>query len=267
MAFKTIFRYEKDKKIAIDKKAEEITDTDFDASFEQFTDEEKQLFKFIYEREVLTTKLISYFVKDRIIDYNFTNNLNRYEKAGILDSYFILSSNNERNTNMYCLSSKAAAKIKNIFSLESDLKTLYDNIEKNDVLYILKRMALNQFYICNKEVDKFEVFSNQPFDAHIMYVNDKSYYPVKVARCHENENDEVINAVNFHNEHSDKSDMLIILGEDTDHIVSIERYLLDSGVDSGRILYQTDIMAMKYPEFFQTVSFNDGYYSVKERRK
>lgn len=267
MAFKTIFRYEKDKRIEIDKKAEETSENDFNASFEQLSDEEKQIFKFIYEREILTTNLIGYFVNGKYIEYNFTNNLKRYQMAGILESYYILSSNNERSTNMYVLSSRAAAKIKEIYSLDIDLKELHDNIEKNCVLYILKRMALNQFYICNKDVETFEVFYNQPFDAQIHYSNDEKCYPIKVARCDEKENTEVLEAVNYHNVHNDKDEMLIILGEDTDHIVAIERLLLDAGVSSDRILYQTDIMALKYPEFFQTVSFSDGYYSVKERRR
>ena len=266
MAFLSIFEYVDGMNICVDRTNAKNFDTAED--MDRLDENDFQVLKFIYKHGLVTTKFIDVYKRQTgLVDYGFKGKKKQYEKYGLVNSCYIRSPNGERSITMYMLTEMAADYIKGKFGLEASVNSGYilRQIEKNDAMGLLKRMALVQFLICSLDVKDYRIVTGELYDAVIEYNDDPVKYYVRVVRCHNEDIADVKDFVKHVDNNISGKRAAIILCEYVDLIIDVGR-ILDEIETNVELYYQTDIFALDFPETFQDVEVNGNSYKLTDKR-
>lgn len=261
MAYQSIFEYIKGMTILVDKEARK--DLDITENLDKLDEDDLKAFKFIYEHELVTVNLVDVHKrKANFGDYSFKNRIKLYQEYELLDSYYVKAQNGERLVNMFMLTDKVAACIKERFGLKENTGEFHEFIKENNVLGFLKKMALNQFLICSVNVKDYQIVKGKMYDAIIEYNDEPIEYYVKVVRYTGEEIASVKDAIRYVEDEVTGKRAMLLLCEYGDLIVDVGLSLKGIKTKIG-VYYQTDIGALNSPEKFKEVEVLDKeHYSL-----
>jgi hypothetical protein len=239
-----------------------------DRALEELGADDLEMLKFICEYGIVTTKFLNVY-KERIelTGYGFTSRLKQYKENGLIDSCYMQMPNGERTVNMYALTNGAAAYFKEYFGLEGSICIgVLDSTEQEDVLPLLKKMALNQFLVCSLNIKKYQVVTNKLYDAVIEYDNDPMAYYVKVLRNEDGDIAETIEFINHAKAEISGKGSVILLCEYYGLMVELCQNI--KGIEDGIELYfQCDIGALESPGSFRRVLAGTDSYIITSKSR
>lgn len=249
----TMYNYEENMKIFLAE--ENPNNLCIRENFETLTNQDIIALKVIYDFEFVNTHMIYHFLKDKLIDYSFKNRLKKYIHMGFIKSYYILSQNGERTSNIHILTNRTAELIEEYYSLGPGNRTIQVIPTDKDILYILTKLALNQFLMGGKEIiRKFEIVNDKLFNSLIYYENSQVEFYVKVIRFNKNNFEEMKETIQYVDTMHNKNKKVIFIFEDLSHMEEVTgEYLLPKYRKD--ILFKTDSMVFDFPELFIAVDY------------
>lgn len=268
MAFYSIFEFEEGMDIVLEREANR--EVDVVENIKTLGNEDIEVLKFVYEHELVTTKFIDVFTKknDRGLfeSYSIANRLKIYLAKELLDSYYVKSPDGERSSNMYMLTDKASAYIKERYELVENSNELHDFIKVNDVLNLQKRMALNQFLICAVDVKDYKIVTGEKYNAVIEYNDEPNKYYIRVVRYDDEDIASVRDSISYIDEELTGDRAIILLCEYPDLIVDVTKTLEDMDIKT-ELFFTIDIYALEFPEWFQRIDAKGDLYIVTDVTK
>lgn len=252
---RVMLNYEENKKILLAEEA--IEKSDVQLNFELLTEQDIFALKSIYEFEYVNTNMIHRFLKGELINYKFKNRLRNYINLGFVRSYYILSEHGERTSNIHVLTKEAIELIEEHFSLGKNNKDYICKPSDNVILYILKKLALNQFIIGSKDlIREFKLFDNRHVDALVCFKNNIYDFYVKVLRSNNNTED-MHNTIKYVDSMKGKYKKVIFIFEDLYQLEEISGpYLLPKY--RKNVLLKVDSWVFDFPDSFVTIDYKDN---------
>ncbi|MGD9566826.1 MAG: hypothetical protein AB7V48_00640 [Sedimentibacter sp.] len=254
MPIMTTFNYEEDMKILLAEEANEVQD--IKANFEVLSNEDKIALKSIYDFEYVNTMMIHHYLNSIFTaDYSFINRLRKYIDMGFIKSYYLLFQDGERTSNIHIITGETRKIIEKHFALDITSEIVNEEPQNKDILYILKKLALNQFLIGGENIiRKYELSDNSYIDYLVYYENSQIEFYVKVLRFNNRNEEDMGEAIKYVNSSSKKKKKIIFIFEDIYHLEeNAGRFLLPKYRE--HILFQLDCMVVDFPDSFITVDF------------
>lgn len=254
-----MLNYEENKKILLAEEA--LEKLDVRENFELLTEQDIFALKSIYDYEYVNTNMIHRYLKGELINYKFKNRLRNYINLGFIRSYYILSEDGERTSNIHVLTNEAIELIEEHFSLDKNNKNYINKPTDNEILFILKKLALNQFLIGSKDlIREYKLLENKHVDSLVCFKNNVYDFYVKVLRSNNNTED-MHNTIKYVESIKGKYKKVIFIFESLYHLEEISGpYLLPKYRKS--VLLKVDSWVFDFPESYVTIDYDDNNYTV-----